>query len=733
MVAYQLIFPRTLDQSTLVAFFGSLHGIARAQWLLRDRPAVVLETEATAGRIRHRMVIPNGRHAEVEAALRATMADVRLEEDDLEELEFTEGIELTASSKHRALQMTDAVPTSATILASLQPLWKDETLRLQWVVAPAPTPAPARVAARRHSSGPPEVDLVREHREKQSEPLFMVTVRIAVSGCRGKRSRHLLGRVLSALRRVERPGVKLRVRWTSSLSATARRTQARAVPFLWWGMTLNAAELAGVVGVPLAGPSLQGVVVGTSRQLPLPPNASRNGVEVAQSTYPTDRRPICLPLTMRRQHALALGPTGSGKSNLMASMVLQDIDEGRGAIVLDPKADFAEDVLARIPEHRADDVIVLDPTDNGMPVGLNPLAVSRNDEAHRSLVVNNVVGTMHSLFSASWGVRTADVLRSTVATLVATRAADGTAWTLADIPAVLTDPRLRRHLAAQVDDPMVQSYWTQFESLSAAQQAEHIAPLMNKLRAILSDPRIRRILGQSKGLDLFDIIQQRKILIVPLPKGQLGGEAANLVGALVVAQLWSAVMARTVIPKDRRSVFMAYIDEASNFIHLPVAIGDMLAESRGLGLSVLLATQTLSQFPKELRDGVLTNARTKLLFALPHDDARTLTPFVEPALSTNDLKGLPAYEVAVHSDATDYTFTATGLTTELDPPPSDSSGIRQLSSGRWGTPAEDVDMAMARRQSLDVDVEDDPQGEPSAPATGRRIGARRRKRGESAA
>ena len=458
---------------------------------------------------------------------------------------------------------------------------------------------------------------------------------------------------------------------------------------------------------------MPGLTTGLARQLP-PPNRT-SGIEIGTSTYPGSSQAIRLSLHARRQHSLILGPTGSGKSNLIASLALQDIADGRGLVMLDPKGDLVETVLSRIPPERRGDVIVLDATDAVAPVGLNPIASSgRTREGDRELVVDSVVGTMHNLFRSSWGIRTADVLRATLATLVATKAADGAAWTLADIPSVLANSNLRSRLVRQVDDPAVRSFWAWYDSLSEAQRIEVIGPLLNKLRTILLRPRLRRVLGQSQGIDMRSIIRDRKILLVPLPKGQLGQEAAGLLGSLVVAELWSAVMARTAIPEDRRSIFMAYIDEAKDFLHLPVAISDVLAEARGLGLGLQLATQHLGQFPKELKDGVLANARTKMLFKLPHDDASTMARLVAPRLTTDDLRGLPSYEMVLHSEATGSEFTTTLRTQKLSPPSSSSERIRTASRDRYGTPSNDIDDALARRQEISGDDNE------------RRLGPRRR-------
>ena len=188
---------------------------------------------------------------------------------------------------------------------------------------------------------------------------------------------------------------------------------------------------------------------------------------------------------------------------------------------------------------------------------------------------------------------------------------------------------------------------------------------------------------------------------MPLPKGQLGEEAAQLIGSLLVAQLWAAVQGRSRLPQAKRSLFLAYLDEAKDFLNLPIAVSDMLAEARGLGLGLTLATQHLGQFPKELRDAALANARTKIAFRLPHDDATTLHRLVGSSLSVDDLKRLPAYEFVLHSDATGFEVTTTGTTLPLPAGTGRAGRIRYQSRQRWAMPIEDIDGALMRRQQLE--------------------------------
>ena len=72
----------------------------------------------------------------------------------------------------------------------------------------------------------------------------------------------------------------------------------------------------------------------------------------------------------------------------------------------------------------------------------------------------------------------------------------------------------------------------------------------------------------------------------------------------------------------------------------------MLAEARGYRLSMVLAHQHLGQLPKDLREAVSANARTKVWFSMSPEDAHVLERHVAPEISEHDLSHLGAYTAA---------------------------------------------------------------------------------------
>src|SRR5205807_1615591 len=116
-----------------------------------------------------------------------------------------------------------------------------------------------------------------------------------------------------------------------------------------------------------------------------------------------------------------------------------------------------------------------------------------------------------------------------------------------------------------------------------------------------------------------------------------------------------------------------HVDEFQDYLSLPTSIGDMLVQARSFGLGLTLAHQHLGQLPAAIREGVLANARSKVVFQTTAKDARTLASEFSP-LTADDLQGLGPYEVALKvALAGRVSSPATGVTS----PPPEATGLAQ--------------------------------------------------------
>ncbi|MEY8042563.1 MULTISPECIES: type IV secretion system DNA-binding domain-containing protein [Pseudonocardiaceae] len=404
------------------------------------------------------------------------------------------------------------------------------------------------------------------------------------------------------------------------------------------GDLLSVPELAGICHLPID-EALPGLSRAGAKAVPPPPNTPTEG-ELVRPVGVSDTghaRPVGLQVSDARHHLHVLGATGSGKSTILARMILADAEHRRGAVVIDPKGDLITDVLKRLPEQAAERVVLFDADTPGTTPCLNPL------EGPKEAAVDNLVSVFSRVFSSAWGPRTEDILRAACLTL---RAASDTPK-LSALPQLLTDAATReRHRQTVENDATLRGFWDWYEQLSDAARAQATAPLLNKLRAFLLRSFVVKAVSAGESTVDLSAALDGGLCFVRIPKGSLGEDTTRLLGSLIVARVWQAATARAAVPERERLDASLYVDEAHNFLNLPYAMEDMLAEARGYRLSMTLAHQHLGQLGKDLKEGISTNARSKIFFNASPEDARELARHTAPRVSEHDLAHLGAFHAA---------------------------------------------------------------------------------------
>lgn len=521
----------------------------------------------------------------------------------------------------------------------------------------------------------------RTVREKAEQHGFQAAIRIGVSSEGGNSQ---LRSIISALKVLESAGVRIR-------DETVNPSHLNTAHIPWhFPLRLSVKELTNFLLLPAGEEELPGTP-GLHPKLTLPPAWYRG-----PSHSKTDRSfAVSMDIAPRKlsispqdnlEHCHLIGPTGSGKSTAMQHLILADVRAGRSVLVLDPKADLINSLLARIPEERAADVVVIDPSDC-IPVGFNPLAFKNC--GNTSLIADAVLSVLKDLWSDSWGVRIQDILSAALLTLTEI---DGA--TLLWLQPLLTDSNFRRKITSQVKDKIaLQPFWNQFEALSDLQRRQQIEPVLNKLRQFLLRPGLRNILGQvHPKFSLTDLFTQRKIVLVPLNKGIVGGETARLLGSLIVGLTWTLALSRAKLPPERRHIVSVYIDELQDYLSLPTDLSDALAQARGLGVGMTLAHQYRDQLPPEIRVGIDANCRSKIVFGLNAKDAKDMAAMA-PELTAQDFMALPRYQVYTSfQQGGRNTGWVLGKTLPPTPTLRDPVELRAQSMKAYGVPAEEVEV-----------------------------------------
>jgi hypothetical protein len=489
---------------------------------------------------------------------------------------------------------------------------------------------------------PERAEQVRGILAKATQPRFEVEIRYAVATPEGPNAKKWLRGHAHAVASV----AALFASGHQHLRRRKLRDPAAVLAsrHLGRGYLLGAAELAALTHLPLDpdAPAISRAgarPVAPSPDVPTGPDPAHGPARLLGDADAGHPRPVALPVIGARQHVHVLGQTGVGKSTLLASLVLADANDGRGALVIDPKGDLIADILDRLPARMAGRTVVFDPSDKAPPPSVGIL--SGPDPA---FAVDSVVSIFHRCFRSSWGPRLDDLLRSACLSLMH---AHGPRATLAQVPQLLTDSAFRIRVVGRLSDDLLRGFWAGYDELSPAGRAAAIGPVMNKLRAVLLRPFVHQALSATgASVDLARQLDRGGLVLARLPKGVLGEDAARLMGSLLLAHTWQGITRRADLPEDERPDSAAYIDECHNFLNLPGSVSDILAEARGYRLSLVLAHQHLSQLPKDLRDAVSADARNKIYFAASPEDATDLARHAGPVLSAHDLAHLGAYQAA---------------------------------------------------------------------------------------
>jgi hypothetical protein len=460
-----------------------------------------------------------------------------------------------------------------------------------------------------------------------------------------------------------------------------------------------------VIGFPIDGPQLPGLGFAGSRTLPPAPDVPTRGRVLGDAIATGE--PVAIGAAESKTGLLVTSPTGAGKSTVLEHLCAADFAAGRGVVVIESKGDLVHRLADLIPAGRRGDVLIFDPAD-ARPAGFNLLAGGKEAA---DLITDHVVGQFRALYAGYLGPRSEMLLRAALLTL--SQAAGP--WTLCEVMPLLSNAAFRRRLMGGVNDYQLASTWAWFDGQSEAARAEMVGPLANKLAAFTLRRKLRAVVGQSESALNFDAaLAEGRIVLVSLAKALIGEDAARLLGSCILAELWAAVQRRTALVASERPFVSVVLDEAQDFLRLPVALGDAVAQSRGLGVGWTVANQNLGQLSAELRAAVLANLRSKLVMQTTADDARTFAREFAPHLDAADFQGLGPFEAyaAVSTGAA----VAPPVSIRTRPPLAPTghgARVRTDSCERYGRSPADVDAEIQARLGTAV---------PDAP-----VGARRRR------
>ncbi|MCB9610302.1 MAG: type IV secretory system conjugative DNA transfer family protein, partial [Polyangiaceae bacterium] len=334
-------------------------------------------------------------------------------------------------------------------------------------------------------------------------------------------------------------------------------------------------------------------------------------------------------------------------------MITDDICSGRGVTVLDPHGTLVDAVLERIPKHRAEDVVIISPSDVDRAVPLNPLYLSETDPVRYTMERDRVIDELLDVFDALYDLRVTGgpmfemYFRTFTALLMGSSPPTEYTPLLPMLELLFASEQLRGRLASRVDG-VVQAMLATAEQAGGEASLKNLAPYVtSKLTRFYAPVAARRMLCQPKCLDFGDVLATQKIVLVSLNPSQLGREASALIARQVIFRLNQAAVARGVSPEH--PAHFLYVDEFQNFATERFA--QMLSEARKFRLGLVLAHQYTTQLTRPgdnaILDAVLGNVGTVVAFRLGATDASALERTFAPRATASDISGLPNFSALV--------------------------------------------------------------------------------------
>lgn len=403
---------------------------------------------------------------------------------------------------------------------------------------------------------------------------------------------------------------------------------------------MSSEELATLYHFPNKSVTTPGVVWLTSKRAPAPPQIPTTGLYLGKSVFRGITRPVYIEREDRRRHMYIIGKTGTGKSEFLKEMVLQDICNGEGICVVDPHGDLVEEVLPLVPPERAEDVIVFDPSDTQRPMGLNIMEAYTEEQKH--YIVSSIIGLFYKLYDPNQtgivGPRLEHGIRNAMLTVMAEPGS-----TFIEVQRALTDSAFVQQILPKITDPIIKRYWTdQIAQTNDFHKSEVLDYIVSKFGRFVTNKLMRNIIGQSKSaFDFRQIMDERKILLINLAKGKIGEENSNFLGLILIPKILVAAMSRQNISQDQRKDFYLYVDEFQNFATPDFAV--ILSEARKYKLNLTVANQFTGQMQEEVKNAVFGNVGTLVSFRVGVTDANYLQHEFQPTFTEADLINIDKY------------------------------------------------------------------------------------------
>ena len=388
-------------------------------------------------------------------------------------------------------------------------------------------------------------------------------------------------------------------------------------------------------------PELKQSTAGTA---PAPMDLPKQGTLLGMNTHRGQETPVYISPEDRMRHLYVIGQTGTGKTTLLRSMIIQDIKAGKGVCFIDPHGSDINSILANIPRERYDDVIYFDPASIDRPMALNMLEYDVRAPEQKTFVINEMFSIFQKLYGGvpeSMGPIFEQYFRNATGLVVED---PESGCTLLDVSRVMSNKAFRDLKISKCKNPVIVQFWKEIaEKAGGEASLANVVPyITSKFDVFLANEIMRPIIAQEKSSFNFrDIMDNKKILLVNLSKGRLGDINSHLIGLILVGKILMAALSRVDAfgkGPDAMPDFFLYLDEFQNITTDSIAV--ILSEARKYRLSLNMAHQFIGQLEDKIKDAVFGNVGSMAVYRVGTEDAEFLVKQFEPTFTVKDLVNL---------------------------------------------------------------------------------------------
>lgn len=656
--------------------FSSLLSIKKGGFMsfLKAQPAISFEIVGVPGDIRFFIHTPNKLKDLVEKQIHGAYPDAEIKQVDhsvFQNKQYVIGDEYNIfsekgkvafaslrlkGSEYQPIKVYKDLPLDglSSITSVLAKMTEGEGAAIQIMVSPADSKwkksgrsyisktkkNEANPETAKYSSDAKELDAIEN---KISKPGFNVVVRIVVSSSTLETAKAHLSNIKTAFSQFD--GI-------SSFSSNKHRFKGafindflyRYMPMRGQTSVLTSEELATIFHFPNKSVTTPHIHWISAKRAPAPAQIPESGLYLGKSTYRGLSKPVYMSLDDRQRHMYIIGKTGTGKTEFLKEMIMQDIRAGHGLAVIDPHGDLIEDILPLIPPQRSEEVILFDPSDTQRPMSFNMLEADTEEQKH--YVVASIIGLMYKLFDPHQtgiiGPRFEHAIRNAMLTVMSEPGN-----TFIEVVRVLTDAGFVQELLPKVQDPIIKRYWTdQIAQTTDFHKSEVLDYIVSKFGRFVTNKMIRNIIGQSQSAFNFrKVMDEGKILLINLSKGKIGEENSKFLGLILVPKILVSAMSRQDMPKEQRKDFFLYVDEFQNFATPDFA--QILSEARKYKLNLIVANQFIGQMEEEVKNAVFGNVGSLVSFRVGVTDANYLQHEFQPTFTEADLINIDRYNAYI--------------------------------------------------------------------------------------